>query len=137
MLEKLSQEQKIDLAKLIMVMLDDWGVSHSDKLNLLAMPPEVKVRSLRRYYIDAPLPDTNEVFERIDHLMGIADALRTSFPLNHHMASFWLNKKNQRFNDQTPLEFMLEGGINNVVAVRTHLDCGWDWNQDRLYSSSE
>ena len=116
---------------MILSMLDDWGVAHRDKLILLALPTSVKVRAIRKYYIDEPFPDNAEVFERIDHLMGIADALRTSFPLNYQMTAFWLNNKNQRFNDQTPLEFMLEGGISNVIAVRSHLDCAWDWNQDK------
>ena len=134
MLENLSTEQKIEFTQMVMEMLDDWGVSHSDKLILLALPDSVKVRSVRKYYSGEPLPENAQVFERIDHLMGIADALRTSFPLNYQMAAFWLNRKNQRFNNQTPLEFMLQGGLNSVVAVRTHLDCAWDWNQDQTDS---
>jgi hypothetical protein len=134
MLENLSTEQKIEFTQMVMEMLDDWGVSHSDKLILLALPDSVKVRAVRKYYSGEPLPENTQVFERIDHLMGIADALRTSFPLNYQMAAFWLNRKNQRFNNQTPLEFMLQGGLNSVVAVRTHLDCAWDWNQDQTDS---
>jgi len=129
MLNSLTHEQKIELTHLIMQMLDEWGVGHSDKINLLALPGNVRVRMMRRYYENEVLPDEAAVFERIDHLLGIADALRTSFPLNGHMAAFWLNQKNHRFENKTPLDYMLEGGLENVVAVRAHLDCAWDWHR--------
>lgn len=129
MLEQLSYEQKIELTHMIMTMLDDWGVSHKDKLNLLALPNHIRSRAIRRFYDDEPLPDDPNVAERIDHLIGIADALRTSYPLNSHMVSFWLNQKNHRFENLTPLAYMLQGGLQNVVAVRAHLDCAWDWHQ--------
>jgi hypothetical protein len=129
MLENFSQEQKVELTRLIMRMLDEWGVSHGDKIILLALPGQIRTRAMRRFYDNEALPDDEAVFERIDHLLGIADALRTSFPLNGHMASFWLNKKNQRFDNKTPLDYMLEGGLQNVVAVRAHLDCAWDWHR--------
>ena len=128
--EKLSAEQKLELTQSIMVMLDDWGLSNHNKMILLDLPSDIKLRAMRRFYQDQPLPDHAQVLERVDHLLGIADALRTSFPLNSQMTTFWLNKINPRFNNQTPLDYMLEGGINHVVAIRTHLDCAWDWNQD-------
>jgi hypothetical protein len=132
MLQSLSLEQKIEFTKKIMAMLDNWGVSHENKILLLNLPPEIKTRVVRRFYIDKPLPEDNEVIQRIEHLLGIADAIRTSYPLNGQMAAFWLNKKNERFENKTPLEFMLQGGSKNVIAIRAHLDCAWDWGQDEL-----
>ena len=132
MLQSLSIDQKIEFTKNIMAMLDNWGVSHENKILLLDLPAEIKPRVVRRFYIDRPLPDDSQVSQRIEHLLGIADAIRTSYPLNGQMAAFWLNKKNQRFENKTPLEFMLEGGTENVIAIRAHLDCAWDWKQDEL-----
>ena len=130
-----SSEQKIEFAKGIMEMLDNWGVSHENKISLLDLPPEIKTRSIRRFYIDRPLPETSEVIQRLDHLLGILDAIQTSFPRNEQMVSFWLNKKNQRFDNKTPLDYMLQGGTTNVIAIRAHLDCAWDWEQDKLNES--
>ena len=129
-LQTFSSEQKIEFTKSIMAMLDNWGVSHENKILLLDLPPEIRTRAVRRFYIDKPLPETGEVLQRLDHLLVIADAIRTSFPLNGQMAAFWLNKKNNRFDDMTPLDFMLQGGTENVIAIRAHLDCAWDWKQD-------
>ena len=130
MLEKLTREEKIELTLLIMNMLDEWGVSNQNKVTLLSLNGIVKSRAIGRYYNGEPLPDEPAVFERIDHLLGIADALRTSYPLNGYMAAYWLNQKNNRFDNMTPLNYMLDGDGQNVIAVRAHLDCGWDWNRN-------
>jgi len=37
--------------------------------------------------------------ERIEHLVGIADALRTSYPRNAYMSSIWMNRINHRFDN--------------------------------------
>jgi len=132
MLQTLTHEEKIALTKNVMSMLDNWGVSHENKLLLLDLPPEIKTRNVRRFYIDRPFPENIQVIQRLEHLLGIADAIRTSYPRNSQMASFWLNKRNQRFDNKSPLEFMLEGGTENVIAIRAHLDCAWDWKQDDL-----
>jgi len=128
--QTLSHQQKLELTQFVMTMLDDWGLSHQNKMTLLDLPATVKVRSMRRFYQDEPFPAHEHVLERMDHLLGIAEALHTSFPLNSQMAKFWLNKSNPRFNNQTPLDYMLAGGIAHVVAIRAHLDCAWDWCQD-------
>jgi len=44
-------------------------------------------------------------------------------------AEFRMNNKNNRFSSQTPINFMLEGGLKNIIAIRAHLDCAWDWHQ--------
>lgn len=131
-LQSLSGDEKIEFTKNIMAMLDNWGVSHENKIRLLNLPPEIKTRAVRRFYIDKPLPESHQVLQRLDHLLGIADAIRTSFPLNSQMAAFWLNKRNHRFENMTPLDFMLQGGTENVITIRAHLDCAWDWTQDGL-----
>ena len=131
-MQSLSIEEKVKFAKSIMAMLDNWGVSNENKIRLLALPADVRTRTVRRFYDDKALPETSQVIQRLDHLLGIADAIRTSFPLNEQMAAFWLNKKNHRFENKTPLDFMLQGGTENVIAVRAHLDCAWDWKQDDL-----
>ncbi|MGD8560109.1 MAG: DUF2384 domain-containing protein [Gammaproteobacteria bacterium] len=130
MIEKLTVEQKSELTYLVMTMLDDWGVSNRDKITLLSLTGHIKSRAIARYYQGESVPDDPAVFERIEHLLGIADALRTSFPLNGQMAAYWLNQKNERFENMTPLSYMLEGGDDNVIAVRAHLDCGWDWHRE-------
>ncbi|HYA38777.1 MAG TPA: antitoxin Xre/MbcA/ParS toxin-binding domain-containing protein, partial [Candidatus Methylomirabilis sp.] len=82
----------------------------------------------RQFRQNTPFPEDERVMERIDHVIGIADALRTSYPHNARMAAIWLNRVNHRFENRTPLNAMLEDGLAGLVAVRVHLDCAYDWH---------
>jgi hypothetical protein len=132
----MSDEQRVELARRIMTMLKSWKVSASDQIRLLAMPDSVRTRSMARYGQDTPLPDEPAVNERVDHLIGIADALRTSFPMNEHMGSIWLNRANKRFANRKPLNVMLDDGLAGVLSIRMHLDCSYDWHVDDSKSRS-
>jgi hypothetical protein len=67
--------------------------------------------------------------DRLAHLVGIAEALRTTFPFNPSMAALWMRQPLRRFDDRTPARVMVDDGLNGLVTVRSHLDCGFDWRQ--------
>jgi hypothetical protein len=122
-----NEETRIELARLVMTLLDNWGLSNAEKHSILNFPDSSRIRSMRQYYNGKPLPDSTDVLQRVEHLVGIADALRTSYPLNERMPAFWLNKSNKLFGNRTPLNCMLQDGLDGIVAVRVHLDCAYDW----------
>lgn len=124
----LTHDERVALARVIVEMLDRWGVEADAQVTLLGLPPDTKPRALRRYYENTPLPNDPGVNERIDHLLGIADALRTSNPCNATADMIWLNQVNYRFDNRTPLDAMIEDGLAGLLAVRTHLDCAYDWH---------
>lgn len=124
---EINEETRIELARLIMTLLDNWGLSNAEKHSILSFPDSSRARSMRQYYNGKPLPDHPDVLQRVEHLVGIADALRTSYPLNERMPAFWLNKSNKLFGNRTPLDCMLQDGLDGIVAVRVHLDCAYDW----------
>lgn len=128
-MEQSSEEERVYLAKMIMALLDDWGVGADDRLKLLGLPPGVRIRHLERYRINAPLPDTDEVSTRVEHLIGIADALRTTYPRNPSMGSVWLRTPHRRFAQREPLSLMIDGGMDGLVSVRSELDCTFAWNR--------
>ena len=125
--KSLNQEERAALARGIMSILDKWGLSASDQVRLLNLPDKTPTRMLRRYRDDTPLPDTREVNERVEHIIGIADALRTSYPHNPSMGLVWMKQKNKRFKRRAPVIVMVEDGLDGIVAVRSHLDCSFDW----------
>ena len=130
-MQDLSYEDRVKLARVIMNILDSWGVSSEGKIFLLSLPDGTRTRSLHRYYNDTPLPDEPQVVERIDHILGIAKALRTTYPTNPKMGHFWLNTRNNRFKNQTPLSHMLDDGVSGMKSVRVHLDCAYDWDTEQ------
>ena len=127
-LRELGGEERVALPRLIVELLDQWGVEGADQVALLGLPPDTKPRVLRRYHENTALPNSPDINERLDHLLGIADALRTSNPRNAAAASIWLHSVNHLFDNRTPLDAMIQDGLGGLLAVRTHLDCAYDWN---------
>ena len=131
MSEKQAMEQTEDprtsLTRGIMHILDSWGLSASQAVELLSLPDKTPTRMIRRYRENTPFPDNQEVNERLEHIVGIADALRTSWPLNPAMGLIWMKQKNKRFSRRSPIRVMVEDGLEGIISIRSHLDCSYDW----------
>jgi len=125
-----SVEERVTLAQMVTGLLASWRVAPADQIRLLALPGSTRAREIQHYRKDRPLPDEPAVIERVEHLFGIADALRTTFPMNQEMGGIWMNRSNRRFQDRTPLRKMLEEGLPGILEVRTHLDCAYGWRLD-------
>ncbi len=127
-MEKLSRDELVALTSAMVNLLDGWGASAADQVKLFALPDGTRVGAIRQFRQSTPFPEDVRVMERIEHFIGIADALRTSYPRNAHMGAIWMNRVNHRFDNRTPLAAMLEDGLTGVIAVRTLLDCAYDWD---------
>lgn len=125
-----NEQEQIRISIVIMEILDRWDVPDKDKINLLGLPPDTRARSLQIYREGTPFPSDPEIWIRLQHIAGIDDSLRTSYPRNPHMAYIWIQRKNSRFSNRTPLACMLEDGIIGVNAIHMHLDCSYDWHID-------
>lgn len=125
----LTQEDRVDLGRMVVNMLDDWGIRPSDQVNILALPDGTPTRMLRRYHEDTPLPDDPDVLKRVEHLLGIADALRTTFPRNSRIGLLWLKQPCKRLRRRRPMDIMIEDGLSGLITVRTHLDCSFAWRE--------
>lgn len=111
----------------IMASLDDWGLSGDEILNVLDFPDGHRSRHLQKYRKDTPLPDIESINERVVRLLGIIDALRTTYPRNVNMGPRWMNTPHRRMQDRTPVHTMLEDGENGVITVLSELDCAYAW----------
>ena len=125
----LSDEDRTHLGRMVVNLLDDWGIRASDQASILALPDGTPTRMLRRYHEDTPLPDDPDVMKRVEHLMGIADALRTTFPRNASIGLLWLKQPCKRLRRRRPMDIMVEDGLSGLIMVRTHLDCSFAWRE--------
>jgi hypothetical protein len=135
-MQSLTHDEQLRITRIIVHILDEWGVRPADQVRLLGLPASTRPRAMKRYHEDTPLPDDPAVWRRVHHIAGIAEALRTSYPLNPKMGGVWLNRTNYRFDNRTPLASMLEDGINGMEAVHVHLDCSYDWHVDSLRAAA-
>ena len=134
-LADLNPEDRLEMSRMVLEMLDSWSVSPAQQVFLLGLPDNTKPRAMKKYRESTPLPNTDEINTRIDHLVGISDALFTSYPRNSRMAGYWVNQVQPRLGGRIPLAIMLEDGLEGLVAVRAYVDCAWDWHQDSKTSS--
>lgn len=123
----MSEEERLELTRGILGMLDEWDIAAKDQLVLLGLE-NVPAREVNRLRDSRPLPDDPDVMMRVEHLISIADALRTTYPFSKRMGKLWMNKPNRKFRQRTPVATMVEDGIVGLVSVRSYLDCSYSWD---------
>lgn len=123
----MSEEERLELTRGILNMLDEWQIEAKDQLILLGLT-DVPAREVKRLRDSRPLPDEPEIMQRVEHLISIADALRTTYPFSKRMGRLWMHKPNRKFRQRTPVETMVEDGIVGLVSVRSYLDCSYSWD---------
>jgi len=123
----ISAEQKLLHTQKVMNALDDWGLSGDQILAILDFPETERSRHLAKYRKDTPFPDDENVACRVKFLLGIIDALRTSYPRNLQMGARWMAAPHARLKNRCPLQAMLEDGETGLVAVLSELDCAYAW----------
>lgn len=129
-MKSMTQDEQITLTIGIMGILDGWGMSAAEIISLLALPDKTPTRALRRYRENTPFPVTAEVEERIEHILGITDALRTSYPHNPQMGKMWIRQRSKKLKNQIPLQIIIENGLSGIIEIRKHLDCSYDWHKN-------
>ncbi len=124
---KYTDEQRTDFARAIMGIFHDWGIEPKDQATLLGLPAETKPRAMTRFRQGTPLPDDDQMMDRVGKFLAMQNSLDTTFPHNQSMANYWVTTPNPRFGDQTPLELMLNQGADGIDTVVRYLDASEDW----------
>lgn len=123
-------DEQVSLTLAVMSILDGWGLSSAQQISVLNLPQGTPRRAMRKYRDNTPLPDAPGVMERLEHIVGITDALRTSYPHNPAMGNLWLQQRSKHFQGQIPLAIIVNEGLDGLVKIRMHLDCSYDWHTD-------
>lgn len=123
-----SAEEMNALTRAVIRHLDEWNISGEEMLAILGLAEDVRPRHLQQYRQgDKTFPQTAGMMDRIDHIVGIADALRTTFPFSSQMRVMWLRKPHRRFQRREPLAVMLEEGVDGLMKVRIEVDCAYGY----------
>ena len=126
----MTQDEQITLTVRIMDILDGWGMTSDEIISVIALPEKTPTRALRRYRENTAFPVSPELEERVEHIIGITDALRTSYPHNPNMGKIWIRQRSKKLNNQIPLQIIVENGLEGIVEIRKHLDCSYDWHKN-------
>lgn len=123
-------EDRTQLTIMLMLELDSWGLNAEQLITIMCLPSGTPKRALRKYRENTAFPSDENVDIRIEHIIGIIDALRTSFPHNKNMSSYWMKQRNKRFQNRRPIQCLIEGGLDALVMIRAHLDCSFQRNEN-------
>jgi len=123
-----TNDEFLYITKTVMNVLDTWNLTTEQYVQILGLPCQTKKRQLDKYRSLKAFPDDVAIIKRLSHIVGISDALRTTFPRNLNMAEKWMNTNHRRFDNKTPLSVILDEGINGLCKVRSELDCTFAWN---------
>lgn len=126
--EELTESQQRELTRAVMQFLDTWGVSAEQTITLLNLPSSVRTRHLSHFRSGSKaFPQQKDTWISVDHIIGICDALRTTYPFSDEMRVSWIRKPHRRFKQQTPLAVMLNEGVDGLLKVRIDIDCAFGW----------
>lgn len=124
----LTEDERLQLTRRTMKVLETWNLGASDIMRLLHLPENVKARHIARYRDEQAFPDDAAVNRRVRYLLRIEEALHTYFPRNSEMRGMWMKRGNKQFGRRAPLAVMLEEGESGLIAVLSHLDCTFAWD---------
>ena len=123
-----NEQQRLNATLKIMAAVDQWGLSNEEIMTLLDFPKGLtRGRHLQKFRKDTPFPDEAQITARMKPLLGIIDALRTTYPRNLNMGPRWMRTPHRRMKQRTPIHTMLEDGDSGVITVLAELDCSYAW----------
>ena len=121
-------DEMTSLTSLVIGYLDNWELSAAEMLIVLGFPSHTKPRKMEQFRNGSlTLTQDSSTMQRVEHIMGITDALRTTFPFSDQMRVMWLRKPHRRFKRNTPLSVILNEGVNGLQRVRVEVDCSYGW----------
>lgn len=119
--------RRVDLARTILTVLRNWGVETDDQLKLLGLPEGTGSRALNRFRGGMPFPDDRESLMRANYLLSIQNAVGSLFPHSARAADCWMTTPCHYFANVTPLQVMLNEGVEGMKRVLNYLNGVEDW----------
>lgn len=125
MSEQQTESPRMRMTRYVMNLLESWELNAAQQLDTLALPEGTRTRALRSFRDDTPFPETDDINQRIEHILAIDAALHTTYPHSEQMGAMWMRRAHRRFKQRSPVKTIVEDGLQGLVAVRMDLDCSW------------
>ena len=117
-----SAESRRKAAKLVTKLFELWALDNATQLNLLGLSESSRALLSKYRTASSPLPASRDVKDRVGWLLSCHKALRLLYPHNEELRYSWVNRRNDVFNGQTPLDVMKDQGVIGVARVARYLD---------------
>ncbi len=123
----MDQQRRVQLAQTVMGVLHGWNVSPDAQCVLLGLPEGTKARKLNQLRTGTAFPENDAMLLRAHYILSIQNAVESMYPHNTEVGNFWVTTPNAFFNERTPLDVMLDRGVDGMETVVAHLNGTGDW----------
>jgi len=106
--------------------LQRWGLSRGECEALLT-GGDRRSRRRARKDSDSSLLTADQRVERMQHIVAIHRTVSQTFPQSPLLADLWITTPNTMLGDMTPLQVILERGIEGMTSIRQMLDGDGCW----------
>ena len=112
-----SDEERAQLAYMVLALFKRWGLEDSQKLELLGLSPRAK-KQLEAHKKGRPLEADPESLGRASGLLSLHNHLADRFPGDDDVRTYtWVATPHPELDDGTPLDVMLADGIAGIRRV--------------------
>lgn len=119
-----SEEERGQLAYMVLALFRRWGLEDAQKLALLGLSPRDKKR-LEAHKKGRPLDPDPETLGRTSGLLGIHQRLADRFPGDNDPRTYtWIATPQPELEGRRPLDVMLDEGVAGIRRVLEHLQEG-------------
>ena len=119
-----SDEERAQLAYMVLALFRRWGLEESQKLTLLGLSPRAKKR-LEAHKKGRPLEPDPETLGRASGLLAIHQQLADRFPGDDDVRTYtWVVTPQPGLDNRRPVDLMLEEGVPGIRRVLEHLKGG-------------
>ena len=112
-----SDEERAQLAYMVLALFQRWGLEESQKLELLGLSPRAK-KQLEAHKKGRPLEAHPETLGRASGLLSLHNHLADRYPGDDDVRTYtWVATAHPDLADRTPLEVMLNEGVPGIRRV--------------------
>ena len=115
--ELLPYDDRVALTQTVFRALGNWGIPVPAMQRLLGLAEDLKPRRFSRYRLGTPLPDDPAILARVGLLLEIENGVHKLFPHSELSANLWVTTPGVGFGKRTPLQLMLENGVEGMRQV--------------------
>jgi hypothetical protein len=118
----MNADQRLRLTKMVLRLFVLWGIYSREVQGMLLGLPQEELSTICDLNHGRPLPDRQDVMERVGHLLAIHKLLRTLFPQQRSLAYAWMTTPNAAFAESLPITLVRGGGTYGLVCLRNYLE---------------
>ena len=116
-----SPESRKALAKMMIKLFDHWEIEAEDRLELLGLDADDPSLLDQFRSGEVPLPETGDTMVRVSWLLTVHKMLGLLYQYNEDIRYSWVNRRNNAFDSQTPLNVMRVQGLAGIKRIAVYL----------------